>query len=101
MMSAANQEIRTMQRLAEERHRRISHRDLLRRMDQLVAELEEMNLANEREVSQPFFLELRELAEALPPRIELLPAPETTAEMLDYLFNLEEQLLSGRPRNLH
>jgi hypothetical protein len=102
MMSAANREIRTMERQADERRRHVTFRDLLHLIDQLVAELEEMNLAGEREVPDEFFLELNGLVEVLPSRIALPAATRHTPNaMMDCLFELEEQILRGRPRVLH
>src|SRR5919201_3716767 len=102
MMSVANREIRTMERQADERRRRVTFRDLLHHIDRLVAELEEMNLAGEREVPDEFFLELNGLVDILPSQVAF-PAtpPHRPSAMIDYLFVLEEQILQGRPRVLH
>jgi hypothetical protein len=102
MMSVANREIRTMERQADERRRRVTFRDLLHHIDRLVAELEEMNLAGEREVPDEFFLELNGLVDILPSQVAF-PAtpPHRPSAMMDYLFVLEEQILQGRPRVLH
>lgn len=102
MMSAANREIRTHEREAADRRRRFTLRDVLRGMDRLVAELEEMNLVGEREVPGSFLLELQQLADVLPSGVSPpTPWPLKTNEVLDSLFRLEEQLLTNRRWVLH
>lgn len=91
-----------MERQAAQRRERLTVRDILRWMDRLVAQLEENNLAGEHRVQDWFLLELDDLAGVLPPGVSLSATrPVTTNEMLDYLFDLEQQMLNDRRRVRH
>ena len=94
MMSEANREIRSLDYVAALRRRRVTARDLVHQLDQLIAELEELNMVGERAVPDWLVTGFSEVASAIPQRLSTSGADHpTVGGMMEGCFRLQEQLL--------
>jgi hypothetical protein len=96
MMSDANREIRLLEDQAAERRRRTTVRDLIHRLDRLVAELEELNIAGEPKAPDWIVAELDEVEGALPHGASSPAADRGVSHLMERCFELQGQLLMRR-----
>jgi hypothetical protein len=96
MMSDANREIRLLERQAEERRRRTTVRDLIHRLDRLVAELEELNIVGEPRAPEWIVAEVDEFEGALAHGALSPTADPKVGHLMERCFELHEQLLVRR-----
>ena len=97
-LKTTNDEIR--RRMQQERRRREERRRAtlpVRTIDALLAELEELHLANRKRVPETFDARLESLMAMLPPedRIELR-SRITIVHLMDKLYAIQDRLLSRR-----
>ena len=96
MMYEANQEIRSREEEdSKRRHERVGSHLPMHYLDQLIAQLEEMNLEDRPEIPASFVEQLKLLPVILPEDI-VLPGrwPTRTTRMLDLCFDLQAAVLS-------
>ena len=94
MICKANAEIREALATAELARRRAERtRTPVASLDWVLARLEELNLAGEREVPESFAPVLRTICEQLPQAIERPQWGLTVRDVMDQCFQLQDQLL--------